>query len=88
MNKTQKGFDIRSASPVDARFQFATIDEMNGYDRSRIPVGCITYCLEDKNHYKFDGRAWVVFINWQVISKAQYETLREKSPNTLYWVYE
>lgn len=88
MNKTQKGFDIRSASPVDARFQFATIDEMNGYDPTRIPVGCITYCLEDKNHYKFDGRNWVVFLNWQVITKAQYEALREKSPNTLYWVYE
>lgn len=92
MNKTQKGFDIRSASPVDARFQFDTIGEMKRYNPSKIPAGCITYCKEDKTHYKFvlnhTFGEWEPFLNWQIWSREQYDATTEKPANTLIWIYE
>lgn len=102
MNKTQKGFDIRSASPVDSRFQFRTIGEMNGYKKSLVPSGCITYCLEDKKHYKFVrendtnlnsgewqemGSSGPAGSNIVVISETEFNRLATKDPQTLYWVY-
>lgn len=97
MNKIQQGFDIRSNSPVDSRFQFDTINEMNRYPKDRIPSGCITFCKEDRVHYKFTRTeesnlktgSWVKMMpNVMVISRTDFEKLATKDKNTLYWVYE
>ena len=102
MNKTQQGFDIRSNSPVDSRFQFDTINEMNRYPKDRIPSGCITFCKEDGKHYKFvrtdenalNGGSWEVLISGGggndpiFLTKTEFEALSDKKSNVLYCIYK
>jgi len=100
--KTKKGLETGGASPVDSRFQFRTIGEMNGYKNALVPSGCITYCLEDKKHYKFVrendtnlnsgewqemGSSGPAGSNIVVISETEFNRLTTKDPQTLYWVY-
>lgn len=43
------------------RDQFATLTAMNGFSSDFLDEGHISYCVETKKHYKWNGTAWVEF---------------------------
>lgn len=49
--------------PLDSRAQFDTLEHMNEYNTDFVPEGFITYCLEDKKNYKYNGREWEEYKN-------------------------
>lgn len=49
--------------PLDNRAQFDTLEHMNEFNTEFIPEGFITYCLEDKKNYKYNGREWEEYKN-------------------------
>lgn len=48
--------------PNFARDQFATKAAMLAFSHAALDEGHISYCVEDKTHYKFNGAGWVKLI--------------------------
>ena len=54
-------FDYGGGKPNFDRDQFKTNEEMLAYPSNFLDEGHISYCVEDKKHYKWDGTEWVEF---------------------------
>ena len=53
------GFDLKSPQYMDSRQEFDTIESMKNCNKELFPDGFITYCKEDKLHYKLDKDAGI-----------------------------
>lgn len=54
-------FKYEGQSPNFERDQFKTTAEMEAYSSNYLDEGHISYCLEDKKHYKWNGSSWEEF---------------------------
>lgn len=59
---TADGFSYNGARPNFERDLFATKQEMNDYIKEyALDEGHLSYCTEDKKHYKYNGTEWEEF---------------------------
>ena len=54
-------FKYEGQSPNFERDQFKTIADMLAYSPNYLDEGHVSYCLEDKKHYKWNGTSWEEF---------------------------
>ena len=62
MPQIKSSFILNSKYPLDLRNSFNTINDMNNYPVDHIDEGHISYCVEDKNYYKFINGSWQYFL--------------------------
>jgi len=56
------GFDYQASQPLDSRFNVKTKDELQKLiDGKAVYNGLITFCLEDKKLYIYNGETFVEF---------------------------
>lgn len=62
MAKIIDNFDYQGKKPNFTRDRFETLAEMHNYNSAWLSDGLITFCVEDRNHYKWDDAIgeWVL----------------------------
>lgn len=62
MAKIIDNFDYQGKKPNFSRDRFETLEEMHNYNPAWLSDGLITFCVEDRNHYKWDDAVgeWVL----------------------------
>lgn len=62
MAKIIDNFDYQGKKPNFTRDRFETLSEMHNYNSAWLSDGLITFCVEDRNHYKWDDAIgeWVL----------------------------